>query len=249
MATHIINTETPKPPPPPVIDNELDVIDELCQPAKLNIIELGCGAARVARDLLDRYPEARMTCLEVDAIQHEKNLASPRERLEFVAAGAQAIPFPDAGFDLALMLKSLHHVPMPLMAQALAEVARVLRPGGMLYVSEPMYEGAFNDIIKLYNDEGEVRAAAQAALDAALEAGLFTEVISGRFDAPRGYRDFAEFEARMMRPSFADHRIDDAKLAEVRAAFEPHLKDDGAKFLQPMLVRQFRRAGGEEVKS
>ena len=57
------------------------------------------------------------------------------------------------------------------MAQALGEVARVLRPGGHLYVSEPVYGGAFNEVIRVFNDEGVVRAAAQAALDDALGAG------------------------------------------------------------------------------
>jgi hypothetical protein len=58
---------------------------------------------------------------------------------------------------------------------------------------------------------------------------------------PVSYRDFADFEQRMMRPTFADHRIDDAKLAEVRAEFEPHCGPDGARFTRPMLVRLLRR--------
>lgn len=55
------------------------------------------------------------------------------------------------------MLKSLHHVPMPEMSQSLNEISRVLRPGGHLYVSEPVYAGALNDILRLYNDEGVLR--------------------------------------------------------------------------------------------
>jgi len=243
MATHVINTEPPKPPTPPLIDNELDVIDELTSPAGLNIIELGCGAAALARDLLDRHAEARITACEIDAIQHAKNLAAPRDRLDFVAAGAQAVPFADASFDLALMLKSLHHVPVAEMATALAEVARVVKAGGHFYVSEPVYAGPLNEIIKLYNDEGAVREAAQAAIDAAVQTGAWTEVISGRFDLQRHYRDFADFEARMMRPSFADHRIDAAMLEKVRAAFEPHCTAQGALFRLPMLVRLLKRAG------
>jgi hypothetical protein len=45
----------------------------------------------------------------------------------------------------------------------------------------------------------------------------------------------------MMRPTFADHRIDDAKIAVVRAAFEPHMGAGGARFLRPMHVRLLRR--------
>jgi len=221
----------------PLIDDELTVLAALVPLAGQRIIELGCGAADMARKLLGRYPDSRVTGLEVDQRQHAKNLAAPQSGLEFVAAGAQAIPFPDAGFDLALMLKSLHHVPLPLMAQALAETARVLRPGGHLYVSEPVYAGALNDLVRLFNDERVVRAAAQAALDEALRTAAWEQVAEQRFEMPARFRDFADFEQRMMRPTFVDHRIDDAMLATVRAAFEPHCTAEGARFTRPMHAR------------
>ncbi|OGA99375.1 MAG: methyltransferase type 11 [Burkholderiales bacterium RIFCSPHIGHO2_12_FULL_69_20] len=225
----------------PLIDDELDLLASLVPLADQRIIELGCGAAQLARALLGRYPGSAVTALEVDTRQHAKNLAKPQERLTFLAAGAQAIPAADADFDLALMLKSLHHVPGPLMATALGEAARVLRPGGHLYVSEPVYAGPFNDLIRLFNDEGVVRAAAQAALDAALRGGGFEPVAEQRFDMPVHFRDFDDFEQRLMRPTFADHAIDDARLAAVRSAFERHGTDDGVRFRRPMHVRLLRR--------
>lgn len=225
----------------PLIDDELTVLAELVPLERLDIIELGCGNARMARTLLQRYPDCRVTGLEVDARQHAKNLATPQERLAFIAAGAEAIPLPDAQFDLALMLKSLHHVPLPLMAQALGETRRVLRPGGYLYVSEPIYDGALNEVIRLFNDEGVVRAAAQDALDAALDTGKWEQVAERRFDMPVRFKDFAEFEQRMMRPTFADHQLDEAKVAAVHAAFAPHCGPEGARFTRPMHIRLLRR--------
>jgi ubiquinone/menaquinone biosynthesis C-methylase UbiE len=226
---------------PSVINDELDVLSALIPLDQRDIIELGCGAAHLARSLLGRFPDTRITGLEVDERQHAKNLASPQPGLSFVASGAQAIPCANASFDLALMLKSLHHVPMPLLTQALAEVGRVLRPRGQLYVSEPVFAGPFNEVIRLFNDEGVVRAAAQAAVDAALQTGRWEQVSERRFEMPVSFKSFDEFELRMMRPTFADHRIDDAKLAEVRAAFEPHLVAGGARFQRPMHVRLLRR--------
>lgn len=227
---------------PSLVDDELDLLSALVPLAGQRIVELGCGPAQLARALLTRHPDAQITALEVDERQMAKNLAAPPlPGLLFVAAGAQAIPAADARFDLALMLKSLHHVPRPWMAQALAEAARVLRPGGHLYVSEPVYAGPFNELIRLFNDEGVVRAAAQAALDAALRGGAWVEVVAHRFEMPVRFKDFAEFEQRLMYPSFADHRIDDAKRAEVRAAFEPHCGADGARFTRPMQVRLLQR--------
>lgn len=225
----------------PLITDELELLSSCVPLAGQRIVELGCGAAQLARQLLLRFPGSSVTALEVDQRQHAKNLAAPQERLHFVAAGAQAVPAPDASFDLAWMLKSLHHVPLHLMATALQEAARVLRPGGHLYVSEPVYGGDFNDIVRLYNEEGRVRAAAQAALDAALATRVWTQVDERYFDMPVQFRDFDDFEQRMMRPTFADHAIDDAKRAAVRAALQPHLGPGGAHFLRPMHMRLLRR--------
>jgi SAM-dependent methyltransferase len=225
----------------PLIEDELNLLAGLVPLRAQRIIELGCGNAHLARTLLARFPDSRVTGLEVDDRQHAKNLASPQAGLDFVAAGAQAIPFAPASFDLALMLKSLHHVPRPLMAQALGEAARVLRPGGHLYVSEPVFDGPFNDVVRLFNDEQVVRAAAQAAVDAALRTGAWEQADERRFEMPVRFRDFEEFERKLMRPTFADHHIDGAKLALVRAAFERHCGPEGAHFQRPMHVRLLRR--------
>jgi SAM-dependent methyltransferase len=226
---------------PSLVTNELDVLEALVPLQGAHLLEAGCGAARLARELLQRHPEAELTGLEVDDRQHAKNLADPAPRLAFLRAGAEAIPFADARFDGALMLKSLHHVPRPLMAAALAEIARVVRPGGWLYVSEPVYAGDFNDVIRLFNDEREVRAAAQQAVDAALGTGHWEAAAERRFDMPAKFRDFAEFEQRVMRPTFVEHRLDDELVARVRERFTSHLGPDGAAFTVPVHVRLLRR--------
>ena len=222
--------------------DELLILSECVPLGAQRIIELGCGNARMARTLLTRHPACRVTALEVDAVQHARNLAEPAERLDFLAAGAQAIPLPDAQFDLALMLKSLHHVPLDALDAALAETRRVLRPGGHLYVSEPVYDGALNEVVRLFNDEREVHAAAQAALDRAVSAGGWREERTLRFAAPVHYRDFDDFARRMFDVTFVERRISPAQLAQIHARFQSHLGADGAHFTRPMLVRLLRRA-------
>ncbi|PZU35882.1 MAG: class I SAM-dependent methyltransferase [Acidovorax sp.] len=227
-----------------LVPDELDVLVELLPTPGTRVIELGCGGARMARQMLQRWPDMRYLGLEVDLRQHAINLQDTPPRMRFAVGGAQAIACDDAQFDLALMLKSLHHVPLDAMDQALTEVARVLRPGGHLYVSEPVYEGALNEIVRLYNDEGIVRAAAQAALDRALAVrSTWEQVAQRRFDMPVHFEDFAQFERRMMNPTFADHRIDAPLRERVAAAFAPHCSMEGAHFVRPMHVRLLRRVG------
>ena len=226
----------------PRITDELELLDGLVDLAQRpRIIELGCGAAQLSRKLLERFTASEVTALEVDERQHAKNLASPQARLTFVAAGAQAIPFEAGRFDLALMLKSLHHVPLDLLDVALAEAHRVLRPDGLLYVSEPVFSGALNEVMRLFHDEEVVRAAALAALQRAVASGAWEQVSETFFDVPVHYRDFAEFEQRMIGVTYLDHRLDDSTLAAVRARFEPHMTADGAHFVRPMRVNLFRK--------
>jgi SAM-dependent methyltransferase len=228
----------------PTLRDELDLLADLVPLAEQRIIELGCGNARLARGLVQRYAGTQLVGLEVDEVQHAKNVAHPQQRLVFMAGSAEAVPFPDASFDGALMLKSLHHVPLDGMDAALAEVARVVKPGGWFYVSEPIFGGALNEIVRLYNDENTVRRAAQAALDRALAAGThWAAGAERRFAQPAHFQDWAEFEQRMLYPSFADHHITPAMVERVRAAFLPHMTADGAHFVRPMHVRLLRRKG------
>lgn len=227
---------------PNLIDDELDLLATLVPLAGARLVEAGCGAAALARSLVQRHAGASVAALEVDERQHAKNLAQPAEGLHFVPAPAQHIPFDDATFDGALMLKSLHHVPVAEMDAALQELARVLRPGGWLYVSEPVYAGALNDLIRPFNDERVVRQAAQDALDRALDRGPWRQQAERRFEMPVRFDDFADFERRMMRPTFADHRIDDAMRDRVRTLYTALAGGDTElRLTRPQHARLLRR--------
>jgi ubiquinone/menaquinone biosynthesis C-methylase UbiE len=227
----------------PLITDELDLLQSLVDlDQHPQIIELGCGAAQLSRQLLARCPACEVTGLDVDERQHAKNLLNPQRRLHFVQAGAQAIPFEVQRFDLALILKSLHHVPLDQLSQALSEVHRVLRPKGLLYVSEPVFAGPLNEVMRLFHDEEVVRAAAlHAVQDAVSSGGAWEQVTEILFEMPVRYRDFAEFEQRMIGVTFVNHRLDATTSQTVRARFEPHMTADGAHFMRPMRVNLLRK--------
>lgn len=93
-------------------------------------IDVGCGAGALALALAARVREV----VGVDRVPEllEQARARAVANTRFVEADALALPFDDGEFDLGGTLRTLHHVPRP--ERLLAELARVVRPGGRVVV-------------------------------------------------------------------------------------------------------------------
>ena len=99
-----------------------------------SILEVGPGPGHLAVCLLRAIRDARWTGLDIDPAM----VAAARARLvrtglaarsDVVEGDVSALPFADASFDLVVTSFSVHHWPDA--AVGFAEVARVLRPGGI----------------------------------------------------------------------------------------------------------------------
>jgi ubiquinone/menaquinone biosynthesis C-methylase UbiE len=98
-----------------------------------DVLELGSGSGAMAVELLDRYPTIRLTATDVDPAMRAaatQRLARYGDRARVQPADATDLPFEDASFDAVVSFIMLHHVID--WERALAEIARVLRPGGVL---------------------------------------------------------------------------------------------------------------------
>lgn len=95
-------------------------------------LDVGCGAGALALALAPLVGEAvGVDCVpELLALARER--AAGLDNVEFVEGEATALPFEDFSFDLAGTLRTLHHVHRPELA--VAELARVTRPGGHVLV-------------------------------------------------------------------------------------------------------------------
>jgi 2-polyprenyl-3-methyl-5-hydroxy-6-metoxy-1,4-benzoquinol methylase len=99
--------------------------------AGARLLELGAGHCEMARLFRERGWRVHTADLEPACVREAAGLGFPSVQVDL----NDGLPFADAALDLVVMLEVLEHV---LRAEvALAEVARVLRPGGRLLLSTP----------------------------------------------------------------------------------------------------------------
>lgn len=198
------------------------------------VLELGCGRAEKTRALAETGRATEILALEVDALQHAKNLQiADLPNVRFAHGGAEAIPADDASFDIVILFKSLHHVPVMHMDAALDEIARVLKPGGLAWISEPVYAGALNEIMRLFHDEKRVREEAFAALCRAVERGPLCLKAERFFNTRSHFDSFEQFDARMIRVTHSDHQLSPELYRKVEAKFAAQTTPHGVTFINP----------------
>src|SRR5262249_8638068 len=117
---------------------------------------------------------------------------------------------PDASVDVAVLMRSLHHVPNP--HDAFPELKRVVR--GDVYIAEPLASGEFFELMRPVDDETEVRAKAQEAIT---RAEGFERVKTFDYDLVLAIEHFESFRDRVL--------YVDASRAERFAALEPQLRE------------------------
>jgi ubiquinone/menaquinone biosynthesis C-methylase UbiE len=105
------------------------------------VLDVGAGVGHWGR-LLSRVLSADATVVGVDPEPRwveEAGVRAPDARFSYQQATVEQLPFEDASFDLVTCQTVLIHVRDP--AVALAEMVRVVRPGGVVVVSEPNNRG------------------------------------------------------------------------------------------------------------
>jgi ArsR family transcriptional regulator len=113
--------------------SDLQLLPAMLDP-EVEVGDLGCGSGRLAATIA---PYAR-SVVAVDSSPEMLGVARARlasfDNVQIVQGRIEELPLASASLDLALVVHLLHHVADP--SAALAEVARVLRPGGRLVVAD-----------------------------------------------------------------------------------------------------------------
>jgi SAM-dependent methyltransferase len=120
---------------------KLPVLAELLDGAEGPALDLGSGLAYYARRLLTRCPPVVVADLDLAA------LAWAGPEVSRCRADAMRLPFAAATFGVVLLTDVLEHCPED--RPVLAEIHRVLKPGGRLVLSVPSLEWGFPDFLTL----------------------------------------------------------------------------------------------------
>lgn len=157
-------------------------------PERGTVVDVGSGTGTFALALKERRSDARVVGVDGDEEILALAQAKPgADEVEWEKGLAQELPLPGASADVVTTSLVLHHLLPDDKRQALAEMKRILKPGGRLHVadwgrpSDPLMSALFC-IVQI--GDGFDRTADH-------RAGRLPELIEGAgFDSPRRYGSF-----------------------------------------------------------
>jgi SAM-dependent methyltransferase len=214
------------------------VFDALAKlPDKARILELGCGPAYLWRENISRIPPAWNIILSdlspgmLDSAW--RNLVVTGRAFKFDEIDAQSIPYKDDTFDAVTANHMLYHVPDR--PQAIAEIKRVLKPGGRLIATTVGY-GHLKELNEWLRRASEGKADEPMPISFTLENGAkqlhvcFSKVGLVRYQDSLHVTEIEPL-IDFFNASFLSTEITPEALLEIRSELEIELKEKGAIFI------------------
>jgi ubiquinone/menaquinone biosynthesis C-methylase UbiE len=106
-------------------------------------LDVGCCTGRLLASLHGAWPGMKLTGIDLSApyLAEARRLIGRTARVKLDEVAAEALPFDDASLDLIVSSFLLHELPQKIRAQSLAEMARVLKPGGLIVIVDSLQKG------------------------------------------------------------------------------------------------------------
>jgi len=116
-------------------------VDQALIKADDSVLDVGCGTGEVTLPAKIRAKDGKVYGIdpapEMIAVARKK-AARKKLEIDFRVGVIEALPFPDTSVDVVTSSLMMHHLPEELKARGLAEIYRVLKPGGRLLIADFM---------------------------------------------------------------------------------------------------------------
>jgi ubiquinone/menaquinone biosynthesis C-methylase UbiE len=110
---------------------------------RARLLDVGCGTGRFLREVKANYPRLGVTGLDLSPFYLEVAQRELRSwsRVQLVLGAAEATPFADGQFDAITCIYLFHELPSAVRRAVVAEIRRVLKPGGVLVFVDSLQPG------------------------------------------------------------------------------------------------------------
>lgn len=122
------------------------------------LLDVGCGTGWASRTAADSGTSVIGMDLSHEMIREAARLSTGIDHVRFALADAENLPFADGAFTALLCTNAFHHYPQP--RRAVAEMTRVLAPGGRLVIgdaSADLMTARIADVFLRHFEPGHVR--------------------------------------------------------------------------------------------
>lgn len=106
-------------------------------------LDVACGTGRLLAMIHGAWPGMKLTGIDLSRpyLDEARRLIGRTARVKLEEAAAEALPHADASLDLIVSSFLLHELPQEIRARAIAEMARVVKPDGLVVIVDSLQKG------------------------------------------------------------------------------------------------------------
>lgn len=133
------------------------VIDTLNRYKFQNVLDIGCGTGNILVEVLKKRS---VSAAGIDLSENMLSIAKNRlgDMVDLRKGDSEILPWENNAFDVVICTDSFHHYPKPNVV--LAEMKRVLKPGGKIIIADPWLPTPFRQISNLFmpfSKDGDIK--------------------------------------------------------------------------------------------
>lgn len=110
---------------------------------EVSVLDVACGTGRFLTFVCDNYPRLNLTAVDLSPnyLAKARRTLSKWRNVSYLNANAEKLPVADASQDVVTCIYLFHELPPKIRRVVASEIARVLKPGGRLIITDALQKG------------------------------------------------------------------------------------------------------------